>query len=248
MHQHISTKKGIAYICLTAFLTASVILAVGWDINTSVTSQFAPTITKFTIEDGYFVVLVEDVNSVEVWEVTTSSSTRNQKVFVGELEQQEKLWKLEIPVEAKEVYTYEARAYNKEGQVVDVLALPFSGADEVFTHVWGPSEDNVITLSPGATMRYNDLTLTLHSVVTDTRCPAEVQCIYAGEFVYSLTTRTPRKTQKDRFSFDEDIIFDRYRIRVKEISPSRSIETQSINSLEYKVTFEILMTLDSVAK
>lgn len=71
--------------------------------------------------------------------------------------------------------------------------------------------------------------LTFVDVISDSRCPVDVDCVWPGEVVIALrATCTPQDTIYFQLTFGEDdeasrdtTIFDIYRVEILEVSPLR---------------------------
>lgn len=91
----------------------------------------------------------------------------------------------------------------------------------------------------GQTKFVNGVRITLNKIVSDSRCPINVQCIQAGSVTLNihLESDTDKET-RDIVSTDV-VPFDSFKISVANIKPSRS-STEAPLPESYLVTFKVL--------
>lgn len=86
-----------------------------------------------------------------------------------------------------------------------------------------------VTLGIGQKGNVGDLTITVNSIVQDSRCPLGVQCIWAGEVKVNVTLLGKLKTEaKVLSSIDKPYSFDGY-----------SISITNVTRGEYRITFHV---------
>lgn len=93
------------------------------------------------------------------------------------------------------------------------------------------------TLGIGQTLALEGMTVTLHRVVADSRCPADVQCIWAGNAVAEVTLQngTLRETLT-MASGETPRLFGTYRISIVDVAPP-ALSTAPIDAQAYRITF-----------
>lgn len=118
----------------------------------------------------------------------------------------------------------------KEGNTFNVQHVaPFSGT---------LSDPTLGEVTVGQSVLINGVRVTLNKIVSDSRCPKEVDCVWAGNVVAEVTLQS--NTDKETIQINSDkapILFDSYKISIANVSPDRSVHVQSIK--EYTVTFQV---------
>jgi hypothetical protein len=101
------------------------------------------------------------------------------------------------------------------------------------------NESENVSLKMGETGQKDNLHMTFTSVVQDSRCPIDVQCIQAGTVVINTTLSAHGKTINKNISLDKGSgEFEGYKISVISVSPDRKSKSE-IKSNAYIVTFHI---------
>ena len=91
----------------------------------------------------------------------------------------------------------------------------------------------------GETTYINRVLVTLHSVVQDSRCPADAQCIEAGAITARVTLKSD--TDTETFNMPSDEVphrFDSYKVSIIDIQPSR-MSGKEVNPKDYILTFKV---------
>lgn len=102
-----------------------------------------------------------------------------------------------------------------------------------------------ITLSVGEKGAAAGLLLTFNSVISDSRCPADVQCVWAGTVSASITLESgSEKTTLDMAMNESAITFSGYYVSLTSVSPATKSDTP-IESSDYRVTFHVAPVLGS---
>ena len=92
-------------------------------------------------------------------------------------------------------------------------------------------------MSVGETKEINGLRITLNEIVEDSRCPSDVQCIWAGRLVANVTLKSDTKEQTlDLASDAAPKAFDTFLVSIAGISPEKLV---SAPSTSYKITFKV---------
>ncbi|MCR4274848.1 MAG: hypothetical protein NUW02_02245 [Candidatus Campbellbacteria bacterium] len=96
-----------------------------------------------------------------------------------------------------------------------------------------------VALGVGKTGEGAGLSLTLNKVVSDSRCPTDVQCIWAGAVTVDVTLQSgTEKTTVTMVENEQPVTFAGYRVSLLSVTPTPK-STISINPQEYVVTFYI---------
>ncbi len=94
-----------------------------------------------------------------------------------------------------------------------------------------------LTLAPGEKGTVDTVTVTFNSVIGDSRCPTDVNCIQAGTVTVSATVSDAAHTETHNLSLGgTPLNFDGHLILVTSVSPDRSSKTTIANA-DYRVTF-----------
>lgn len=103
----------------------------------------------------------------------------------------------------------------------------FTACPEITT-VPTPTTGDIV-LGLGQKGKVGDLEITMNSVVQDSRCPVEVQCIWAGEVKVNVTLLSKLKIEsKVISSIDKPYSFDGYSISITDVTRG-----------EYRATFHV---------
>jgi len=109
------------------------------------------------------------------------------------------------------------------------------------SRVMGPEE---ISLSVGETGKFSDLEIIFDEVISDSRCPSDVQCIQAGSVMLKLTLSNDQgvKITLNKSTEGGSWEFDNYRISILEVKPYPTSQVQ-INKDDYIATLKVESTL-----
>ena len=103
-----------------------------------------------------------------------------------------------------------------------------------------PETSGSITISVGEKGQVGDLGILLKGPIQDSRCPAGVQCIWAGEVRSSIVLSTPTKSETISIANNKPpYVFEGRQISMVAISPSSKTPNQTITQAEYKITFQV---------
>ncbi len=98
-----------------------------------------------------------------------------------------------------------------------------------------------VTLSVGQEGNVGGLTITLRSIVGDSRCPIDVNCIQAGSVNMNVTFTDEVNTQTKNISLNEaPYIFDKYQVSIASVLPDKESKKQILAS-QYRVTFHVVL-------
>lgn len=96
-----------------------------------------------------------------------------------------------------------------------------------------------LTLMPGQSVAYQGLTLTLNSVSGDSRCPADVACIWAGAVTANVALSARGQTTSRAISSDATpFSFAGYEISIVSVDPAPR-SNQPIPQNAYRVQFRV---------
>lgn len=91
----------------------------------------------------------------------------------------------------------------------------------------------------GETVYVNGVRITLRSVKNDSRCPIDVQCVWAGNTTVTVTLKSDTDNEtRDIVSDQPPVGFDSFLISIAEVSPP-SVSTRTISPNEYVVKFRV---------
>ena len=234
----ISSKKGILIVLTFAVITSALVLYKSSLIEESLYGITENRLGMLEVDRGVFTISIPSAFSVEVWEIASSSIDIKEKA--GDMKLVDGRWVLDIPKKPHLVYTYEARAYDEFGKIIDSKVMETKGEDEMYTMLWGPVEENTKEVSIGETFRYNDLEFTITDVLSDNRCPVGLQCVHPGFVEFSFNADSSKHIKKSAKSND-DILFDRYIIKVTDIKPYQKNSSKTFSKESYMFSLEILI-------
>ncbi len=96
-----------------------------------------------------------------------------------------------------------------------------------------------IVLSVGQSKKVGTLSLTLDSIAEDSRCPSDVQCIWAGRVAVKLSFSNDTKSESVNLSLNQDpYLFENYSIKVVSVEPAPKSD-KDISAGEYRVTISV---------
>ena len=99
--------------------------------------------------------------------------------------------------------------------------------------------DAPIQLAPGQSAVFAAEKLEVHFAgIEDSRCPADVACVWAGEVVVQLAVRSDGKTTQHRVRETQSATVAGYTITVLQVLPARA-SSQRIVPAEYRVTLKV---------
>jgi hypothetical protein len=75
-------------------------------------------------------------------------------------------------------------------------------------------------------------------IATDSRCPTDVTCVWAGEVIARLAIRSDGKTTRHEVKESESATVDGYSVTVLQVLPTRT-SSQPIAAADYRVTLKI---------
>ena len=100
--------------------------------------------------------------------------------------------------------------------------------------------DAPIQLAPGQSARFAEQKLEVHfvGIENDSRCPADVACVWAGEVIVQLAVRSDGKTKQHSVKETQSTTVDGYTVTVLQVLPLRA-SSQRIAPADYRVTLKV---------
>jgi hypothetical protein len=103
------------------------------------------------------------------------------------------------------------------------------------------SDSSVGDVKVGQTVFINGVKITLNKIVQDSRCPANVVCVWAGNVTANVTLQS--NTDKETLDISSDkgaTAFDSYQVSLeKVVSPSSKVDGET-ETADYVLTFKVL--------
>jgi hypothetical protein len=101
--------------------------------------------------------------------------------------------------------------------------------------------DAPIQLAPGesAVFKVEKLEVTFVAIVSDSRCPSDVTCVWAGELVVRLAIRSGGRQAEHELKEMQQAAADGYVVEVLEVLPARGPQEQRIAPADYRVTLKV---------
>lgn len=95
-----------------------------------------------------------------------------------------------------------------------------------------------VALSIGESKVIGGVKLTLNRIVSDSRCPIDVQCIQAGNLVVNISLQGELDTETTDISSQSSHQFGNYLVSITKISPEKK-SSVSTDPLSYRVSFSV---------
>jgi hypothetical protein len=97
-----------------------------------------------------------------------------------------------------------------------------------------------VTLAPGERAVFPDERLEVQfvAVVSDSRCPSDATCVWAGEVLVRIATRSDSETEQHELTAGQGFEVGRYRATVVDVQPV-PVSTRKIAPDEYRATLEV---------
>ncbi len=96
---------------------------------------------------------------------------------------------------------------------------------------------STISTALGQKMTGSNISITPKKIISDSRCPLNVQCIWAGTVEVQATVESKAENKELVFKLNEPQTFGDYLITLIEVAPAKSSE--AIPDSSYRFTFEI---------
>jgi hypothetical protein len=100
--------------------------------------------------------------------------------------------------------------------------------------------DAPIQLEPGQSVQLEAarFEVTFNSIASDSRCPSDVACVWAGEVLVLLAIRNEGRTTQHAVKETQSATVGGYRVTVLQVLPARK-STGPIAAADYRVTLKI---------
>jgi hypothetical protein len=96
-----------------------------------------------------------------------------------------------------------------------------------------------VTIAPGSTISLKDAQLAARFVaVSDSRCPRDTTCVWAGEVKVLLEFRTPQGTSQAEILEGDNAAAGGYRVTLVRVEP-QPVSTAKIAPQDYRATLRI---------
>jgi hypothetical protein len=102
-----------------------------------------------------------------------------------------------------------------------------------------PSLNNEMTLGVGETGFVAGVKVTLNSIASDSRCPSDVQCIWAGTVTARVILQSDTDKETVELSLGTPHAFDVSQVTLLRVSPSAR-STERIDTKAYRLTFQVV--------
>ena len=119
--------------------------------------------------------------------------------------------------------------------IVFAVALAACGRDGSAATLNAP-----IQLEPGQSAVFDaeDLTVKFVGIDSDSRCPSDVACVWAGEVVVRLSVRKDSRTKELSIKAPQSLPVDGFSVTVLDVLPPRA-SSQRIAPADYRVTLKV---------
>lgn len=98
-------------------------------------------------------------------------------------------------------------------------------------------KDATIRTTMGQVMTGLNVSITPHEVLDDSRCPTDVQCIWAGTVYARVTIKTPNSARGETLELGKAVEIDGYTITFSELTPvPKSGEVIPVSSYRFVFT------------
>lgn len=106
---------------------------------------------------------------------------------------------------------------------------------------WSAALDAPIQLAPGqsAAFKGEKLEITFVDIVSDSRCAADVTCVWQGAVTVRLAIRSSGKLTEHELMETRQLTVDGYVVDYLEVLPPRGPESHRIAPGDYRVTLKV---------
>jgi len=214
-------------------------------------------LTAFLVARPNFIVDSASLGKVEIWAVPASVTeiSEDDYVLLGNAALQPgtdpliQIWTLPIPPEPIAATEIFAKGYDLKGEFVGQMSLPYLGAVQIANAVWAgvtstePVEPDIqrhfsFALQVGEKATVGGLTVRLLDIKSDSRCPREAVCIWAGEVVASVQLSSGNLNETVFLhSMSAPSTFGKHQIGITGVSPARL--GAAPKKSDYHITFSV---------
>lgn len=212
--------------------------AFGEDIRDE--GEVGESIISFELGDEAFLATSVGMDKIEVRYLPAGENP--SEVLLGEMTLENngdefQQWSRSLPSEPLLVQSVSAHGYI-DGVEVDAIDL---GADDLaeLRVMWFEVPTQEVSIGVGESVVVDGLTVTLVDILEDSRCPANANCIQAGQVRAQVKLETVGSSQIAVLSTNtEGIGFDNYFIEIIEVLPQALSDTTILRA-DYEITFAI---------
>jgi hypothetical protein len=221
--------------------------------------QYQPgALTAFLVARPNLIVDGSALSKVEIWAVPVSVTEISESDYklLGNAtlpagsDPLTQIWTLPIPAEPVAATEIFAKGFDMKGEFVGQMSLPYLGATQIFNAIWAGAPA-AATSSVADTQRHfsfalkvgekatvGGLTVRLIKIESDSRCPHNAVCIWAGEVAARVQlTSGNRNETVVLHSMSVPSTFGNYQIGITGVSPTR-LNTLPAQS-DYRITFSV---------
>ncbi|HVS79813.1 MAG TPA: hypothetical protein VHF05_02450 [Candidatus Paceibacterota bacterium] len=190
------------------------------------------SVQSFRVEKPDFVIEGSNLAKVEIWAVPSGTGvTEDEYQKIGDATQSAdnpQKWMLPIPSEPILATDIIARAYDTNGHELGKMSLGIIGATELYNALWATSTEatgtpstmgTVRTLGVGDSAAWDNLTIKLNSVDSDSCCPEGVDCIWAGNVTATLAITQNGAESTEKIDSTKSLLYKGYAISIESVSP-----------------------------
>lgn len=119
--------------------------------------------------------------------------------------------------------------------ILFAVALAACGRDGLAATLNAP-----IQLAPGQSAVFDaeNLAVKFVAIDSDSRCPSDVACVWAGEVIVRLSVRKDGRTQELAIKSNASLPLEGFEVAVLDVLPPRS-SSQRIAPADYRVTLKV---------
>ncbi len=239
-------------------ILGAIVIAAGYSVYRSEGTLAAPQIDSFKVVRPDFVITGNNLVKVEVWGIPTGTEiTEAQYVPIGEAlfdTASPGTWKLAIPAQEMLLSGIFAKGYGPGDTEPITKDLALIGATEIYDALWATSTatttgsgasttspayaTSTVTLSVGEKKDFAEVSMRLVSVLSDSRCPADVTCIQAGDVTASIELSSDTRKETVNIREGQVLSFRGYTIRITFVTPYPQAG-RPIPQKDYRITFSL---------
>lgn len=203
-------------------------------------------ILGFVVTKPHFVAQGVSLDKVEVWaiptgtEITEASYQKIGDMTLTKMDTVESVevqtWQLPIPQEpilATEIFIV---GFNSVRGQIGKLSLLEKGATEIHDAIW--ATDNSAQIKIGETKALQGIEIKPTRIIEDSRCPLDVQCIWAGQLVVEVLLKSGTRFQTIQMKTGVGRVYSGKTIVLSSALPLKKAG-EEIKKEEYVLTFVI---------
>jgi len=214
--------------------------------STSGEVTLKPAITSITLEKPNFVIKGKALSKVDVWAVPTGTGITEKDhrqigvAALGTIDSKEQRWVIPVPREPMLLTEIYAKGFDEKGNLVGKVTLPITGASDIYRELWLEAPQQSLFLKVGETGKMGELSVKVLRVISDSRCPIDVQCIQAGNTAVEVELTQGTKKSTLSLASDEDgKPYEGYFVQILDVLPEPK-STVKIEEKDYIITLSVL--------